>query len=510
MNTNSFVSILLFALSCVGFPAEVFSQQSSLVLSSSSANPVAPGGFLDLTVTPPKGSTLTQVAFISDRQLGIVSVVATPPFHLTAQVPASIGAGTYEVSAIGIGNPGEVFESNTLTFEVERPDAPAQLLLQPDNILFARSATAAPILVMAVFADGTIFDVSHSAAITYQVDDPAIASVDSSGLISAIQSGDTKLTVAYRKATGVIISTAPISVFTQIKVPGLDGIPPSSFVTLLPLPNAAGWNHSNVTVNLTATDNPGGSGVQQITFSATGAQAIASTNTAGSSASALISTEGITSFNFFATDLAGNVESAHIITVKLDTTPPSITGAHTPAPNLNGWNNTDVTVSFACADALSGLAQGSPPTPTVLTSEGANQQVSGSCQDLAGNLASATVSGINIDRTPPVLSGLPVAGCTLWPPDKKFITVATISAADVLSGMSSFNVTGTSNEPMDPNNPDIIISGTGTQPRTVQLRADRLGTGTGRVYTLTTTATDAAGNTTTAVSTCTVPHDQGN
>jgi hypothetical protein len=76
--------------------------------------------------------------------------------------------------------------------------------------------------------------------------------------------------------------------------------------------------------------------------------------------------------------------------------------------------------------------------------------------------------------------------------------------------MSSFNVTGTSNEPMDPNNPDIIISGTGTQPRTVQLRADRLGTGTGRVYTLTTTATDAAGNTTTAVSTCTVPHDQGN
>jgi hypothetical protein len=510
MNINSFVSVLLFAFSCVGFPGEVFSQQHSLVLTSSSTNPVAPGGVLDLTLTPPNGSTLTQVAFISDRQLGIVAVVAMPPFHLAAQVPASIQAGTYEVSAIGIVSPGEVFDSNTLTFDVERADAPAQLVLQPDKILFARSATAAPVLVMAVFADGTILDVSHSTAITYLVDDPAIASIDSNGLISAIQPGDTKLTVAYKIATGAIVSTAPIAVFAQIKVPGLDNMPPSSFVTLLPPRNAAGWNNKNVTVNLTATDDPGGSGVQQITFSAVGAQPIASTNVPGSSASTLISTEGITSFSFFANDLAGNVEPAHPLIIRLDKTPPLINGSRNPSANANGWNNTDVTVSFACADALSGLAAGSPPAPTVLTTEGTNQQVTGTCQDLAGNVASAMVSGINIDKTPPALSGLPAAGCTLWPPDKKFVIVATTSAADVLSGMSSFNVTGTSNEPEDPNNPDIIIGGTGTQPRTVQLRANRLGTGTGRVYTLTTTATDAAGNTTNAVSTCTVPHDQGN
>jgi hypothetical protein len=44
----------------------------------------------------------------------------------------------------------------------------------------------------------------------------------------------------------------------------------------------------------------------------------------------------------------------------------------------------------------------------------------------------------------------------------------------------------------------------------VQLRADGLGTGSGRVYTINTVATDAAGNTMSATSTCTVPHDQGN
>jgi hypothetical protein len=366
-----------------------------------------------------------------------------------------------------------------------------------------------------------------------------------------------------------------------------DAIPPTTVATVLPAPNANGWNNSNVTMNLTAIDNPGGSGVQQITFNATGAQPIASTNAAGSSASALTSTEGLTSFSFFATDLAANVEPVQTLTIKLDKTPPSITGSRAPTANANGWSNTDVTASFTCADALSGLAADSPPTPTLVSTEGANQQVTGACQDLAGNTASATVSGINIDKTPPniapsrtpaansngwnntnvtvsfacadalsglapgsppaasvlasegvnqqvsgtcfdlagnsasaavsginidktppALSGLPATNCTLWPPNHKFVTVATISAADLLSGLASFSVTGTSNEPQNANDPDIIITGTGLGPRTVQLRADRLGTGTGRIYTINTTASDAAGNVVNSTSTCTVPHDQ--
>jgi hypothetical protein len=41
---------------------------------------------------------------------------------------------------------------------------------------------------------------------------------------------------------------------------------------------------------------------------------------------------------------------------------------------------------------------------TTLSNDGAGQFVMGSCTDNAGNVASANVSGINIDRTPPVVS----------------------------------------------------------------------------------------------------------
>jgi hypothetical protein len=81
----------------------------------------------------------------------------------------------------------------------------------------------------------------------------------------------------------------------------------------------------------------------------------------------------------------------------------------------------------------------------------------------------------------------------------------------VLSGVASgsFNVTGTSNEPSDPANADIVITPNGSGGFVVQLRADRLGTGVGRVYRLTATLSDMAGNLATSTVTYAVPHDQG-
>ena len=111
--------------------------------------------------------------------------------------------------------------------------------------------------------------------------------------------------------------------------------------------------------------------------------------------------------------------------------------------------------------------------------------------------------------TAPVISGLPAAGCTLSPANHKLVQVATVTASGSQSGLVSFEVTGTSNEPPGSHDPDIVITGAGLEPRVVQLRAERLGTLGDRIYTLTATAKDLAGNTATAKATCTVPHDQG-
>jgi hypothetical protein len=98
-----------------------------------------------------------------------------------------------------------------------------------------------------------------------------------------------------------------------------------------------------------------------------------------------------------------------------------------------------VVVTFACSDALSGVA--SCAAPVTVSTEGANQQVTGTAVDRADNAASATVTGISIDKTAPAVTYSGNAG-TYTVDQTVSITCA---ATDGLSGIKSTtcqNVTG--------------------------------------------------------------------
>jgi hypothetical protein len=114
-----------------------------------------------------------------------------------------------------------------------------------------------------------------------------------------------------------------------------DTTPPTTTATLSEEPNIAGWNNSNVTVALDATENSGGTGVKNITYSATGAQAVESTTVTGDSASVPIDTEGETTITYHATDNVGNAEPDQAITVKLDKSAPTLVGT-TPENKQTG------------------------------------------------------------------------------------------------------------------------------------------------------------------------------
>jgi hypothetical protein len=112
------------------------------------------------------------------------------------------------------------------------------------------------------------------------------------------------------------------------------------------------------------------------------------------------------------------------------------------------------------------------------------------------------------DSTPPtiVLSPSP---SELWPPDHKMAPiVVTVRATDDVDPHPVVNlVSVTCNDGCDPAK-DVADATLDTDDRQFQLRAERLGTGSGRTYTITYSATDASGNTATKTTTVIVPHDQ--
>jgi hypothetical protein len=128
-----------------------------------------------------------------------------------------------------------------------------------------------------------------------------------------------------------------------------------------PLPNGDGWNRTAVNVVLEATDLASGLSdtpagwVDQLQYSLAGAQTGAEMVVPGHSASFVVGAEGITTVRYFATDAAGNEETARTLGVKIDRTAPVLTGPALGECTLWPPNHERIAVLRA-SDALSGLA----------------------------------------------------------------------------------------------------------------------------------------------------------
>jgi len=150
-----------------------------------------------------------------------------------------------------------------------------------------------------------------------------------------------------------------------------------------------GWRNSALTANFTASDALSGL-----------ANPLDSSFTLATSGDSPNATAPVTDSKTV-DDNAGN-SSTRTISAFVDTADPTISGSASPAPNGNGWNNTNVSVNFMCGDGLSGIASCGPNQ--TLSNNGTGQSASGTAVDNAGNDVSTTVSGINIDKNAPLVN----------------------------------------------------------------------------------------------------------
>jgi hypothetical protein len=115
------------------------------------------------------------------------------------------------------------------------------------------------------------------------------------------------------------------------------------------------------------------------------------------------------------------------------------------------------------------------------------------------------------DTTAPIIGTVTASPGTLWPPNHKMVPVTVaVSVSDLCDEIPVCQIISvSSNEPVNglgdgDTAPDWVITGN----LTLNLRAERSGRGTGRVYTSTIQCTDASDNSSTKTVTVNVPHDQ--
>ena len=197
--------------------------------------------------------------------------------------------------------------------------------------------------------------------------------------------------------------------------------------------NGAGWNNTDVIVTFSCTDTGTG---------ASGIKSCVADGTSPASDHTTLSTEAANqSVSGTATDNADNTNTTTVDGINIDKTPPVIAFAGRTPANTNGWNNTNVILTWNCTDP-GGSGVVDPTVSQTLSAEGADQSAIGTCADLAGNTASGTHGGINIDKTAPTVSlaGGPSDGASYY--FGSVPSAPTCVASDALSGLDTCLVSG--------------------------------------------------------------------
>jgi len=152
----------------------------------------------------------------------------------------------------------------------------------------------------------------------------------------------------------------------------------------------------------------------------------------------------------YSDDNAGNVETKsgnprrRPITVHIDGDDPHVTATRSAQPNAFGWYNAPVSITYACTDDTTGVAD--CPAPVTYGTEGLDDQVTAVAHDKVANPGSDT-EHMNIDRSGPSVNAGPSEAPNANGWYNHAVTVHTV-CDDSLSGVNTCS-------------PDQIIDGDG-------------------------------------------------
>jgi len=144
-----------------------------------------PGQTIILTVTV--DSSVSNINIVSEYPLGFAqSTNGTLQFSIF--IPPDTPINDYQITAVGTVR-GKLVQSAPITVSVDTLQRPVSVRPDVKTLFFANVGEIFPLRIIATFADGTKKDATYSHFISYKSTDPAVATVDVRGVVTATGPG---------------------------------------------------------------------------------------------------------------------------------------------------------------------------------------------------------------------------------------------------------------------------------------------------------------------------------
>jgi len=213
-------AFFLLVISIVLLSRPIFAQQtqpSIQITSPSDGTIVTPGQTIIVKVTTVPGSNFSNgVGLVTEQPIQGNQTTITRPYQFSVTIPNNISAGKYAITAIGFSRSSQGVFSAPISVDVENTGNPTQLQAETPQLMFESIGEQLPIQILGGFPNGSTLPLNESSKISFVSANTAIATVNSTGMVTAVGLGDTTVTATYGNANPPIQATIPVNVPPQV------------------------------------------------------------------------------------------------------------------------------------------------------------------------------------------------------------------------------------------------------------------------------------------------------
>jgi hypothetical protein len=172
---------------------------------------VAPGDTLQVTVSSPDRTRFVGITIVMEDPIDIDQEATSLPARFAIKIPKDISPGSYSVTAMA-GRAGGELVIAVIEVDIERREMPRAITPRLPQVYFEKKGETSRIELLGDFGNDDFVNVTESSHVTFESSDTTVATVDTSGTITAVGAGHTAVVAWYGPRDRGVKASIPVEV----------------------------------------------------------------------------------------------------------------------------------------------------------------------------------------------------------------------------------------------------------------------------------------------------------